>query len=188
VIFASTSVSVFGVAAFFWVAVPLERLFDAFQPMIVALSVIIAAIFVRLNRGMPTLEWKSLEREKRTELTSRIVELSREYVAIVAINVFALIVLVTLLVIGKEAAIGQFSGQWQRFLSSLVGALFSLCLARMAYVVWRDCDIMELQKYLIDNAAERESSELETKSAESKLSDMKSASLRKQPPSSVSEL
>ena len=45
---------------FGWV-VPLVHLFDAFQAMTVAFSIIIAAVFVRLNRGMPSLEWKSLE-------------------------------------------------------------------------------------------------------------------------------
>ena len=53
-----TIIPVSGLAALFGWGVPLVRLFDAFQPMIVALSIMIAAIFVRLNRGMPTLEWK----------------------------------------------------------------------------------------------------------------------------------
>ncbi len=69
--------------------------------MIVILSVMIAAIFVRLNRGMPSLEWRSLEPEKRKILTTKIVELSDEYVWIVALNGIALVALVSLVVIGK---------------------------------------------------------------------------------------
>ncbi|MDB5507893.1 MAG: hypothetical protein JWL93_362 [Hyphomicrobiales bacterium] len=184
---ALTLIVMLAVATLFWAAVPLDRLFDAFQPMVVALSVIVAAVFVRLNRGMPTLEWKSLEREKRTILTAKIVELSREYVAIVAITGIALIALVTLVVVGKET-VAALSANIQKLISCGIGALFSLCLARMSYVVWRDCDIMELQKYLIDNVAERDDRELETKSADDKVAVMKAAGLMKQPRSDVTEL
>ncbi len=184
---ALTLIVVVAVAALFWMAVPLERLFDAFQPMVVALSVIVAAVFVRLNRGMPSLEWKSLEREKRTILTAKIVDLSKEYVTIVAINGIALIALVTLVVVGKNA-ICVLSENNQQLISAFVGGLFSLCIARMSYVVWRDCDIMELQKYLIDNVADQDAKELEIKSADAKVSDMKAAGLRKQPHPDTSEL
>lgn len=185
---ALTLVVVLAVTALFWAFVPLERLYDAFQPMIVALSIIIAAIFVRLNRGMPTLEWKSLEKEARTRLTSRIVELSKEYVVIVSINSISIIALVTLVVVGKTYALCNISTVLQKLISASIGFLFSLCLARMAYVVWRDCDIMELQKYLIDSAAERDANDLETKSADAKLAEMKAAGLRKQPIPPVTEL
>ena len=186
--FALTLTVVIAVSALFWAFVPLVRLFDAFQPMVVALSVIIGAIFVRLNRGMPTLEWKSLDRGKRTELTSRIVELSKEYVAIVAINGTALIALVTLVVVGKDHAMATLSVPIQKSISAGVGALFSLCIARMSYVVWRDCDIMKLQKFLIDNVAERDAIDLEAKSADAKLTEMKAAGLRKQPIPPAKEL
>ena len=39
--------------------IPLMRLFAALQPLTLVLSIMIAAILVRLNRGMPTLDWKS---------------------------------------------------------------------------------------------------------------------------------
>ncbi|MBA4174542.1 MAG: hypothetical protein C0511_18290, partial [Hyphomicrobium sp.] len=68
-----TAVVTLLVAGLFAWAVPLVRLFGAVQPLIVALSIMVAAVFVRLNRGMPTLEWKSLEPEKRKELTTSIV-------------------------------------------------------------------------------------------------------------------
>jgi hypothetical protein len=56
-----TIVWVLGLATLFAWNVPLLRLFDAFQPMVVALSIMVAAVFVRLNRGRPALEWKSLD-------------------------------------------------------------------------------------------------------------------------------
>ena len=176
------------VAVLFWIAVPLERLFDAFQPMVVALSVIVAAVFVRLNRGMPSLEWKTLERKRRTILTTKIVELSKEYVAIVTITGISLIILITLVVIGKDMIISLFSINTKKMISGIVGALFSLCIARMSYVVWRDCDIMVLQKYLIDNVAERDERDLETKSANTKVAEMKAAGLRTQPRPDPTEL
>lgn len=175
-----TLLIIIAVAVLFWAAVPLNRLFDAFQPMVTALSVIIAAVFVRLNRGMPTLEWKSLEPERRTILTSKIVELSGEYVAIVIITGIALITLITLVVIGKDAT-SNLSTDVQKWLSGGIGTLFALCLVRMSYVVWRDYDIMKLQKHLIDNVADRDERVGEVQSADAKLAEMKSAGLRKHP-------
>lgn len=182
-----TFIVVILVAAIFWAVVPILRLFDAFQPMVVVFSVIIAAVFVRLNRGMPSLEWKSLEREKRKILTAKIVNLSKEYVAIVSINGISLIVLITIIVIGKDA-ICNISPSFQKIISAGVGALFSLCVMRMSYIVWRDCDIMELQKYLIDNVSDGEHRELEIKSAYRKLEEMKSSGLKNQSRPDVSEL
>lgn len=189
-----TTLSVAGVTALFWAVVPLARLFDAFQPMVVALSIIIAAVFVRLNRGMPTLEWKSLEPNNRKKLTKKIVDLSKEYVLIVAINGVALLSIVTLIVVGKDALVGNkdlpaiLSEQAQKVIAAGVGALFSLCFAKMAYVVWRDCDIMELQKYLIDHIAEHEEAEHQKDISEVKLSEMKASMLRNQPVSPSKDL
>ena len=50
----------FASAGLFSWAIPLERLFGAFQPLMIALSIMVAALFIRLNRGMPTLEWLTL--------------------------------------------------------------------------------------------------------------------------------
>jgi hypothetical protein len=175
------------IAFLFWSVVPLVRLFDAFQPMVVTLSVIVAAVFVRLNRGMPSLEWKSLEPKKRAKLTTKIVELSREYVVIVVLNGVALIGIVTLVVIGKEV-VECWSPTVMKAGAGIIGGTFALCLARMAYVVWRDCDIMKLQKELIDNAAAEEGQALETKAADQKISSIKAAGLRKQPSQKPTEL
>ncbi len=172
-------VATLGGAALFWYVVPLLRLFDAFQPMVVVMSVLIAAVFVRLNRGMPSLEWKNLEAKKRSALTAKIVELSRDYVWIVSLNGLTLLALVTMTIIGRQ----EISTLWpiwvQSALSATVGALFVLSLARVGYVVWRDCEIMELQKALIDMAADAEVQVVETNSAETKLSSIKAAGLRK---------
>lgn len=174
-----TIAAAMGFGALFGWGVPLVRLFDAFQSMTVALSIMIAAIFVRLNRGMPTLEWKSLDLEKRTELTGKIVDLSREYGWIVALNAAALAGLVTLSVIGKADVQGRWPTWAQQVVAGLIGGGGALCVARMAYVVWRDLDIVKLQKTLIDASAARDAGELETKAASDKIADIRAAGLKK---------
>lgn len=180
--------TVFAVGLFAW-AVPLVRLFGAVQPLIVALSIMVAAVFVRLNRGMPTLEWKSLEPEKRKELTASIVAVTAEYAWIIAINAVTLIGMVTLSVIGTaDAALWPETGR--RVASGIVGGLVALCAARMAYVVWRDIDIVRLQKRLIDGLADKESLEREVGIADQKVMEIKSANLRRvplEPPKAWSE-
>lgn len=169
-------VTLLSTGLFAW-AVPLARLFGAFQPLIVALSIMVAAVFVRLNRGMPTLEWKSLEAEKRKHLTSSIVRVTTEYGWIIAINATALAGLVTLSVIGKEDA--ALWPVWaQRIAAGAVGGLIALCAARMSYVVWRDIDIVRLQKSLIDETASRESTDAERTLAEAKVASIRAANVR----------
>ncbi len=62
-----------------------------------------------------------------------------------------------------------------------MGGFVALCAARMAYVVWRDIDIVRLQKRLIDGAAEKESLEREVAIADQKVMEFKSANLRRVP-------
>jgi hypothetical protein len=184
-----TIVAVLSAAGLFGWAVPLARLFDATQPLGIALSIMTAAVFVRLNRGMPTLEWKSLDPVKRKTLTTRIVELTTEYGWIIGINAAALLGLVALSVIGKTDA-GLWSPWEQRLASCAVGGVGMLCIARMAYVVWRDIDIVRLQKRLIDETGSRESADEQAKVAEDKIASIRSANVRKievQPPKAWGE-
>lgn len=165
------------VAGLFAWAVPLARLFGAFQPLIVALSIMVAAVFVRLNRGMPTLEWKSLDPNKRKDLTASIVSVTTEYGWIIGINAVTLVWLVTLSVIGvTDAALWPESAR--RVAAGTVGGLVTPCAARMAYVVWRDIDIVRLQKRLIDGAALRETDERERAVADEKVASIRSANVR----------
>ncbi len=165
-------------ALFGW-GVPLPKLFAAFQPIIVSISIMIAAIFVRLNRGMPSLEWKGLDLQKRTELTTRIVDLSVEYGWIVTTNAVMLVGLVGLTVVGNKDGVALWPAWVQRIASGAIGAGVALCFARMAYVIWRDLDIVKLQKQLIDASAARDAREIEVKAASDKIADIRSAGLRK---------
>ncbi len=165
------------VAGLFAWAVPLMRLFVAFQPLVVALSIMVAAVFVRLNRGMPTLEWKSLDPDKRKDLTASIVSVTTEYGWIIGINAVALIGLVALSVIGAED-VALWPEEARRTVASVVGGLVTLCASRMAYVVWRDIDIVRLQKRLIDGAASKESEEREFALADEKVARIRGANVR----------
>jgi hypothetical protein len=168
-------------AVLFGLGVPLLRLFDAFQPLIVALSIVIAALLVRLNRGMPSLEWSALEVFQRTQLTTRVVELSLEYCRIVAINAFSLVLLVSLTVVGKDDIRGKWPSWTQQTTAGAIGALIALGVVRMAYVVWRDYDIVKLQKYLIDTLAARRAMEDESRAAADKIADIRSSGVRRMP-------
>lgn len=168
------------VAGLFAWAVPLVRLFGAFQPLIVALSIMVAAVFVRLNRGMPTLEWKSLDPDRRKDLTASIVSVTTEYGWIIGINAGALVGLVTLSVIGAADA-ALWPEEARRAVAGAVGGLVTLCAARMAYVVWRDIDIVRLQKRLIDSVADKEEGERQVALADEKVMEFKSANVRRVP-------
>ena len=164
-------------AAFGW-GVPLSHLFTAFQSISSALAIMVAAVFVRLNRGMPSLEWKSLEPKERSKLTSQIYDLNKEYAKVIALNAFALILIVILTVIGKDAT-SLWPNSIQRGFAGLIGAAATLCILRMGYVVWRDIDIVRLQKHLIDGLASKEVQERQNKAADDKIDEIRRAGLKK---------
>ena len=159
--------------------VPLASLLHAAPSINVALSIMIAAVFVRLNRGMPTLEWKSLELVKRSHLTAQFVSLTKEYIAILVINASLLAYLIILLSIENGNTLGKFPPLVNMTASGISGLMLGLALSRMGYVLWRDLDIVRLQKELIDNSAAREIGELETKSVNERIYSIKSAGLTK---------
>ena len=89
------------------------------------------AVLVRHNRGMPTLEWKSLNSEKRKDLTASIVAVTTEYDWIIGMIAAVLVGLVPLSAIGKgDAALWP---AWaRRVASGAVGGLANLSTARIA--------------------------------------------------------
>ena len=172
--------SVVVAAAIFALFVPLTRLFAAFQPMTVALSIMSAALLVRLNRGMPSLDWKAIAPTDRKQLAEAVVAVTHDYMMIVAACATLLIGLVTLTAIG-ENAVSLWIQPVQRGLSALVGSMATLSLARMGYVVWRDFDIVRTQKALIDLGADKDMREIEVKAATENVSDIRAANIRNVP-------
>jgi hypothetical protein len=166
-------------AGVFGWGVPLARLCDAFQPMTVALSIMIAAVLVRLNRGMPTLDWKTLDIDVRKRLTSRIVELTGEYGWIIALNFGLLVVIMTLTIVGASDIKTTWPPWLQRVAAAVVGGGATLCVVRMAYVVWRDIDIVKLQRQIIDDSADKDLAEREATAARDKVANIQRANLRR---------
>ena len=161
--------------------VPLDRLFDAFQPVMTALSIMAAAILVRLNRTMPAIDWKILGRASRERLTAEVVALAEEYLWFLFIIGLVILGILTLVVIGRGAIFGVASGAsdptkawywwWRRGDAGLLGAAGAFVCARMSYLVWRDVDIVRLQKHVIDlAAAQAHQTEQETLAAEKRAS------------------
>lgn len=164
-----------GLAYLFFEFVGHGQLQAILQPMSVALSVFTAAVLVRLARGMPTLDWKSVPLESRKNLTKDLVEVSREYAGLLLLLILLVIVNVVLIGIGSRAMC-LWPPLRMSLVSSAVGFAFGLTFARMAYVVWRDLDIIALQKTVIDDMAQLEERAANAASAQEKLRQMKEAS------------
>lgn len=154
----------------------LSLLKDILQPLIVAISIMAAALLVRLNRGMPTLDWQSLEAAERKILTHRVVELSREYMSVLALQFSALMVLLALSLIKEKTFYGWPSGP--TVVLAILGALIGLCVTRMGYIVWRDTDIVKLQKKLIDDSADRQAVEKASQDALTTVNAIRSSGLK----------
>jgi hypothetical protein len=161
----------FGLAA--W-QVKLGSLFAAFQPATVALSIMAAAVLVRLNRGMPALDWKTLEPAGRKRLTAKILDLQKDYLSLLGINAALVAVLITLVIVTPPVAAG-WSNWVGRIVSGVLCSGMILVIARMGLVVWRDYDIVRLQKVLIDAAADREALDMAAEEARKSVEGMRHA-------------
>jgi hypothetical protein len=172
---------IIAMATVFGRCVALTSLLDGMPTMITALSIMTAAVFVRLNRGMPSLDWKSIEPQKRGGLTTAIFEVTKEYAQIAALNATLLVILVSLVMFGKEYVSSAWSILTQSVVSSLIGAGLTASIGRMCYVVWRDVDIVRLQKNLIDDAADAEIRAIDLAEADRRIKSIHSSSIRPVP-------
>lgn len=168
-------------AAAFWLLVPLWRLYPAMQPMVTALSIIAAALLVRLNRGIPTIDWKAIAPDTRKKLTAQMEAIAKEYVVILGIAAALTILLVALQVVGLEAIRTTWWVPAQAWTSALIGGLATLSVVRMAYVVWRDFDIVRMQRQALDAAADADQVQLEKTIADGKIAAIKGSGLRAVP-------
>ncbi|WP_298328800.1 hypothetical protein [Asticcacaulis sp.] len=160
-------------------SIPLDFFLKGLQLAGTALSIQIAAVFVRLNRGMPTLTWNKLEPNETEKLTSSIVNLTSEYIAIIFINAIVLLFGLALLVSDHSRLL--WPNITQPLIVFLFTSLFALCWVRMGYVIWRDYDIVKLQKAIIDLSARREAEAEAKKEAEAVLKSIAEAGLAVEP-------
>ena len=159
----------------FWRWVNVVQLPLTLPQMTSALSIFIAAVLVRLARGMPTLDWKNVPIDKRENLTGELVKVSREYAGLLVLLMLLLILTVS---IGSLTNwVVHLNEKWGRLISAAVGFLVALSLLRFGYVVWRDLDIVALQKAVIDGMAKQEQTDQNSKLANAKLAEMKQAKL-----------
>lgn len=178
-------------ACFAWL-VPLDRLFDALQPAMTALSIMAAAILVRLNRTMPAIDWKILDRDPRERLTADVVALAEEYLWFLAVIGVVILIVLTLIVVGRQEIFGVATGPpdptkawhwgWRRASAGFLGVAGAFVCIRMGYLVWRDLDIIRLQKHVIDLAAAQAHQVEQDMLAIEKRASMERANLRSVPP------
>lgn len=168
------NIALSGIVAYcFWQWVDFSQMTVTLAQTTSALSIFIAAVLVRLARGMPTLDWKSIPIASRKNLTGHLVDVSREYAGLLVLLMLLLVSAV--LVGGADSILLSAPEKVQRATSALIGFLVMLSVLRFSYVVWRDLDIVSLQKKVIDGMTDQE---LATKNAEiaaAKLEKMREA-------------
>lgn len=152
---------------------PMDNLVIGLQLIGTALSIQIAAVFVRLNRGMPTLTWSKLTVEESEKLTADLVTLTKEYIAIIAANGVTLVFALALIMAHDD--LKSLSSYFSKILVGTFSASFVFCVMRIGYVIWRDYDIVKLQKTILDLGARREAEDAARKEAESIIAKMAAA-------------
>lgn len=164
-----------------WIS--LEQLSPAFTPLTTVASIMAAAVLVRLNRGMPTIDWKGVDLEQRENLTQAIVDLAAEYLGVLIIIATLLIVLLATTIAGEAWWLLD-APAWviwiHRADSALIFLLSSLAFLRMAYIAWRDFDVVRMQKRAVDQAARAEDRTKQVAMASKKTAAMQAAGLRTQ--------
>ena len=79
-----------------------------------------------------------------------------QYGWIIVVYAIALLGLIAMSVVGKSQVSATWPDWTQRAVAAAIGGVAVLCIARMGYVIWRDIDVVRLQKHLIDGLASRE--------------------------------
>lgn len=130
-------------------------------------TIIVAAVLVRLNRGVPSLDWKSVDVQPIKNLLDRLEEVSKVYIVVVFTTLISIIFLISILYLEKISF--SYKSYFVNSISTAFGALLGLLISRMAYVVWLDLDIVRLQRAVILSAAETDSQKKQKAIAEEKI-------------------
>lgn len=148
---------------------PVKNLQIGAQPLIVFLSIMAAAVLVRLNRGMPSIDWRVVPPQDRKKLTQELFEISKEYAAVLAAQFATLLLLLGLTIAGPSRTWPDAVSTAAAFLVGLIAGFVAFSVVRMGYVVWRDIDIVGLQKTILDKAADEDAVAEQVKIAREKV-------------------
>lgn len=148
-------------------------------------GIIAAAVLVRLNRGVPSLDWKAVKYDAVEKLLQRLEDIAKSYIAVVIINAISIFILIFIQFYNKPEYL--YSEKVIMILSTIFGCLLGLLLGRMTHVVWLDLDIVRLQKAVILSAAESENKKTQILSASEKLSEMEKVRITAFPKKNESE-
>lgn len=130
-------------------------------------TIIVAAVLVRLNRGVPSLDWKSVDLQPIKNLLDRLEQVSKVYIVVVFATLVSIILLISVLYLQRVEFL--YKENVVDGISISFGALFGLLISRMAYVVWLDLDIVRLQRAVILSAAETDSQKKQAAIAAEKI-------------------
>jgi len=148
-----------GMALSGWL-VPTSEWAATAKSILTVLAIFAGAILVRLNRGMPTIDWSKVDPDDRKRLVGDIKKLAREYGITLA---FVSAALAFFLILDRTNGdtplayvLGSAPASLSRAISAVSGAIISFVVMRIGYVVWRDIDIVDLQAGVISQAANAE--------------------------------
>lgn len=156
---ATIALTLFAAAFSGWL-VPMSEWSATAKSILTVLAIFAGAILVRLNRGMPTIDWSKVNLEDRDNLVEKIKTLAREYGATLIAVGFSLAFFLVLDRTNGDTPLSKLvtssSPCLPKIISAIAGAVSSFVLIRIVYVVWRDIDIVDLQAGVISQAANAE--------------------------------
>lgn len=136
-------------------------------------AIFAAAVLVRLNRGLPSVEWKLVEDEALDNLLNAVEKIAKDYVWVLSIVMTGIIMTVILFVVGDGFVYREV--KVSNSISSVTGAIFGLSISRMAHLVWLDIDIVRLQRKVVESSARQKQIENQTETASKKIDQMREA-------------
>ncbi len=132
---------------------------DIRQGTMLALSVLSAAVFVRLARGMPITNTDFFEVQEIRDLSYAVRTVMRRMIILIVLAFISIIGTVFIEILQKAVAATALSGDLKMIVSSTFSGTLSFVitftLARAVYVVRGDYNLVELQSDLMTRAVER---------------------------------
>jgi hypothetical protein len=139
--------------------IPLEAWPESAKSLLTVLAILAAGVLVRLNRGLPTIDWSKVNPESRGDLVKKMRDISVEYgITLAQIGVLLVGLLASEMIDLPVAGYGFYDipPLIRAIVSGFAGGSLIFVFSRMVYIVWRDIDIVELQADVITEAATSE--------------------------------